>query len=49
MPKHAKLINPYAADQRVIGAAVQFITVYLPTLSFRGLAGIVVRRVNAVR
>jgi hypothetical protein len=33
MTKHAKLTNPYAANQHVIGVAVQSNKVYLPPLS----------------
>ena len=49
MPKHAKLTNPYAANQHVFGAAVQSNKVYLPPLSARAFAGIAARQINAIR
>ena len=49
MPKHVKLTNPYAANQHVIGVAVQSNKVYLPPLSARAFAGIGVRQINAIR
>ena len=49
MQKHAKLTNPYAADQHLAGAAVQSNKVYLPPLSARALAGIAARQINAIR
>jgi hypothetical protein len=49
MPKHAKLTNPYTADQHVTGVAVQSNKVYLPPLSSRAFAGIAARQINAVR
>ena len=49
MTKHAKLTNPYAANQHVIGVAVESNKVYLPPLGFRALAGIAARQINAIR
>jgi hypothetical protein len=49
MTKHAKLTNPYAANQHVIGVAVQSNKVYLPPLSSRAFAGIAPRQINAIR
>ena len=49
MPKHAKPTNRYAANQRVIGVAIQPNNAYLPPVSSRALAGIVVRQINTIR
>jgi hypothetical protein len=49
MPQHAKLTNPYAANQHVIGAAVKSNKVYLPHLGSRAFAGIAARQINAIR
>ena len=49
MHPHAKLTNPYAADQPVIRAALQSNKVYPPRLSSLALAGIAARRINAIR
>ncbi len=49
MTKHAKLTNPYAANQHVIGVAVQSNKVNLPSLSARAFAGIAARQINAIR
>ena len=49
MQKHAKLANPYAADQHLFMAAVQSNKVYLPRLSSRAFAGIAARQINAIR
>ena len=49
MQKHAKLTNPYAANQQVIGVEVQSNKVYLPPLSSRAFAGIAARQINAIR
>ena len=49
MTKHAKLTNPYAANQCVIGVAVQSNKVYLPPLNSRAFAGIAPRQINAIR
>ena len=46
MPKHAKLTNLYAANQRAIGVAVQSNNAYLPLLSYRALAGIAARQIT---
>ena len=45
----AKLTNPYAVDQSVLGAAVQSNKVYPPRLSSLPLAGIAARQINAIR
>ena len=54
MLEHAKLTNPYAADQHLFdqhlfGVAVQSNKVYLPHLSSRAFAGIGARQINAIR
>ena len=49
MTKHAKLTNPYTADQHLFGVAVQSNKVYLPPLSSRAFAGIAARQINAIR
>ena len=49
MHPHAKLTNPYAADQPVLGAALQSNKVYPTRLSSLALAGIAARRINAIR
>ncbi len=49
MTKHAKLTNPYAADQHLFGVAVQSNKVYLPPLRSRALADIAARQINAIR
>ena len=49
MHPHAKLTNPYAADQPVLRAALQSNKVYPPRLSSLALAGIAARRINADR
>jgi hypothetical protein len=45
----AKLTNPYAADHSVPRAALQSNKVYPPRLCLLPLAGIVLRRINAIR
>ena len=45
----AKLANPYAVDQPVLGAVLQSNKVYPPRLSSRALAGIAARQINAIR
>ena len=49
MTKHAKLTNPYTADQHLFGVAVQSNKVYLPPLGSRAFAGIAPRQINAIR
>ena len=49
MLEHAKLTNPYAADQHLFGVAVQSNKVYLPPLSSRAFAVIAPRQINAIR
>lgn len=49
MQKPAELTNPYAANDHLFGAAVQFNKVYLPLLSSRALAGIAAQQINAIR
>ena len=49
MPAHAKLANPYAADQDLFGAAVQSNKVYSPRLRSLPTTGIAARRINAIR
>ena len=49
MLEHAKLTNPYTADQHLFGVAVQSNKVYLPHLSSCALDGIAARQINAIR
>ena len=49
MPKHAKLINPFAANHHLFGVAVQSNKVYLPPLGSHAFAGIAARQINAIR
>ena len=49
MRAHAKLANPYAADQHLFRAAAQSNKVYPPRLSSLPAIGIAARRINAIR
>jgi hypothetical protein len=49
MPKHPKLTNLYAANQQVIGVAVQSNKVYLPRMKSSPFACIASRQINAIR
>jgi hypothetical protein len=48
MPKHAKLTNPDAANQQMIGVAIQSIKVYLPPLGSSAFVGIAARQINGI-
>jgi hypothetical protein len=48
MPKHAKLRNPSAASQHVIGAAVQSNKIYLPPLGSIASAGIAAQQISTI-
>jgi hypothetical protein len=49
MPLQAKLPKPNVANQHLFGAAVQSNKVYLAPLSSGAFAGVVARRINAIR
>ena len=49
MSKNAKPTNPSAANQLLIGLAVQSDEVYLPRLGSRALARIAARQMIAIR
>jgi hypothetical protein len=48
MPKHAKLMNSFAANHHLFVVAVQSNKVYLPPMGCRALAGIAARQINAI-
>jgi hypothetical protein len=49
MHAHAKLTNPFVADQPAFGVALQSNKVYPPRLSSLHTTGIAARRINAIR
>jgi hypothetical protein len=49
MSIHAKLTNPYAAIQQVIGVAVQSNKVYLPPSGFGTFVGSAAPQIYAIR